>query len=209
MNIIQIYQDDQHYPLSLKKHLSKNALNTLTLIGNSDILQNKTLAVFSSVKCPGSIILKTYDLMRQFKDKDITVISGFHSPMEKECLNILLKGKQPIIICPARSIEGMRIKTEYKKPLEDGRLLILSPFTKKDNRVSSERAMERNRFVAAIADRIFIAYAEAEGKTEQFCREVLAWDKPIFTFDSDANKNLYMLGLKPISEAGAAALLAL
>lgn len=200
MNIIQIYQNDQHYPLSLKKHLSKNAPNTLTLIGNADILQNKTLAVFSSVKCPGSIILKTYDLMHQLRDKGITVISGFHSPIEKECLNILLKGKQAVIICPSRSIEGMRIKAEYKKPLEDGRLLILSPFTEKENRISSELALELNRFVAAIADRIFIAYAEAAGKTEQFCREVLAWNKPIFTFDLDANKNLYMLGVRPFAE---------
>lgn len=202
MNIIQIYQDDQHYPLSLKKHLSKNAPNTLTLIGNADILQNKTLAVFSSVKCPGSIILKTYDLMHQLRDKGITVISGFHSPIEKECLNILLKGKQPVIICPARSIEETRIKTEYKKPLEDGRLLMLSPFTEKDKRVSAEMALERNRFVAAISDRIFIAYAEAAGKTEQFCREVLAWNKPIYTFDADVNKNLNILGARSAAELG-------
>lgn len=200
MNIIQIHQDNRHYPPALEKYPSKNARNTLTVIGNPDILQNKTLAVFSSVKCPGSVILKTYDLMRQFRDKDITIISGFHSPMEKECLNILLKGKQPIIICPPRNIEGLRIKAEYKKPIEDGRLLLLSPFTEKENRVSAERAMERNRFVAAIADRIFIPYAEAAGKTEQFCREVLAWNKPVFTFDSDANKNLNMLGVKSISE---------
>jgi len=33
------------------------------------------------------------------------VISGFHTPAEKECLRILLRGAQPIIICPARSIE--------------------------------------------------------------------------------------------------------
>lgn len=138
--------------------------------------------------------------MHQLSDKGITVISGFHSPIEKECLNILLKGKQPVIISPARSIEGMRIKAEYKKLLEDGRLLMLSPFTEKSKRVSAEMALERNHFVAAIADRIFIAYAEAGGKTEHFCREILAWNKPIFTFDSDANKNLNMLGVKSAAE---------
>lgn len=200
MNVNKVYLDNPNYPSGLKIYLGANAPTLLAAIGNPDILQNKTLAVFSSVKCPGSIILKTYDLMHQLRDKGITVISGFHSPMEKECLNILLKGKQPVIICPARSVEGMRIKTEYKKPLEEGRLLMLAAFTEKENRVSSELALERNRFVAAISDRIFIAYAEAAGKTEQFCREVLAWNKPIFTFDSDANKNLYMLGVRPFAE---------
>lgn len=200
MNIRRINNSDKNYPAALGRYFSEHLLKEITAIGSPDILQNKTFAVFSSVKCPGSIILKTYDLMHQLRDKGITVISGFHSPIEKECLNILLKGKQPVIICPSRSIEGMRIKAEYKKPLEDGRLLILSPFTEKENRISSELALERNRFVAAIADRIFIAYAEAAGKTEQFCHEVLAWNKPIYAFDSDANKNLYMLGVRPFAK---------
>jgi hypothetical protein len=39
----------------------------------------------------------------------IPIIGGFHSPMEKECLDLLLRGQQPIVICPARSIQGMRI----------------------------------------------------------------------------------------------------
>ncbi len=207
MNIIRINNGDKNYPAALSRYFSEHPPKEITAIGNTAILQNKTLAVFSSIKCPGSVILKTYDLIHQLRDKGITIISGFHSPMEKECLNILLKGKQPIIICPARNIEGLRIKAEYKKPIEDGRLLLLSPFAEKENRVSAERAMERNRFAAAIADRIFIPYAEANGKTEQFCREVLAWNKPIFTFDSDANKNLNMLGVKPIRKAGAAELL--
>jgi hypothetical protein len=78
--------------------------------------------------------------------------------MERECLNILLKGKQPVIICPARSLEGTRVKTEFRKPLEEGRLLILSPFSsEKQKRISSGSALERNCFVAALADSIFIS----------------------------------------------------
>jgi hypothetical protein len=40
---------------------------------------------------PRGYILKTYDLMKKLRETDITVISGFHSAMERECLNILLK----------------------------------------------------------------------------------------------------------------------
>ncbi len=114
----KIQQGESNYPSFLMTYLSGNAPKDITAIGNLDILKNNTLAVFSSVKCPGTIILKTYDLMKKLREADITVISGFHSAMERECLNILLKGKQPVIICPARSIEGMRIRAEYKKPLK-------------------------------------------------------------------------------------------
>jgi len=73
------------------------------------LLKKTKLALFCSKKCPGQKILKAFDFARNLRDGQKTVISGFHSPIEKECLRILLRGKQPIIICPARSLEKMRV----------------------------------------------------------------------------------------------------
>ena len=199
MNIIHIHKDHPAYPASLKKYLAEEAPETITAIGNPDILQNKTLAVFSSIKCPGKIILKTYELMRKLRDDGVTVISGFHSPMERECFNILLRGEQPLIICPARSIESMRIKKEYRQPIEAGRLLFLSPFSNKDNRISSKRADRRNRFVAALADEILVPYAAPKSRTEALCKELLEKSKTVLAFDSDYNKNLHALGAEAIA----------
>jgi predicted Rossmann fold nucleotide-binding protein DprA/Smf involved in DNA uptake len=176
-----------------------DAPRIITALGNLDILQNNAVAVFCSNKCPGNIILKTHDLMRQIRGKGNTVISGFHSAVERECLNILLKGREPVIICPARSIDKMRIKTEYKKPLEDGRLLIVSPFTGKEKRISSERALRRNYFVAAIATTVFIPYAAPKSKTEMFCRELLKWKKQVYTIDDAKNMRLMEEGIPTIS----------
>jgi hypothetical protein len=67
MNIIHIHKDHPGYSASLRKYLSENAPETITAIGNIEILQNNTLAVFSSMQCPGKIIIKTYDLMRQLR----------------------------------------------------------------------------------------------------------------------------------------------
>ncbi|KAF0182562.1 MAG: hypothetical protein FD164_1125 [Nitrospirae bacterium] len=178
-----ISQHNTAYPSSVLRRLGDKMPAGLTAIGNVEILKNKSLAVISSVKCPGHIILKTYDLMKQLRDAGGTVIGGFHSPMEQECLNILLKGKQPIIVCPARSLEGMRIKAEFKKPLEDGRLLILSPFVAKHNRISAERAEYRNRFVAALADEMFVPYAAPGSKTELLCAEAARWSKSVVRLD--------------------------
>lgn len=172
---MQIFQDDSNYPSNLKRYLSNHAPESIVVLGNLDILHRKTLALFCSVKCPGNLILQTYDLAQNLRHSSVTVIGGFHSPMERECLTILLRGAQPILICPARSIIRMRVREEYKKPLEEGRLLLLSPFAEKQRRITAETSVVRNRFVAALADAIFVAHAEPNSKTEQFCREILAW----------------------------------
>jgi predicted Rossmann fold nucleotide-binding protein DprA/Smf involved in DNA uptake len=182
----------------LQDYLGDRAPATLTALSNLNLLSGKTLALFCSIKCPGNLILQTYDLAQNLRQADVTVISGFHSPMERECLTILLRSPKPIIICLARSIEKMRLREEYKQPLADGRLLILSPFEEKPSRPTVQTALYRNRVVAALAERIFVAYAEPQGKTEQFCRDLLAWGKPLFTLESDANANLIALGAKAI-----------
>lgn len=48
------------------------------------------LVLSCSIKCPGNVILKTYDLAGALCDAGVPVIGGFHAPMEKECLDILL-----------------------------------------------------------------------------------------------------------------------
>lgn len=171
----------------------------LFAIGNTSILSTKKMAFFCSVKSPGDIILKTYDLAKELRDKSITVISGFHSPMEQECLRILLCGKQPIIICPARSIENMRIPKDWQGPLGDNRLLILSPFNKEQKRTTAQTAKIRNEFVAAVADKIFVAYAAPNSKTEKFCSAFIDKGKPIYTLNSPANTMLINIGVKTIT----------
>jgi len=101
----------------------------------------------------------------------------------------------------------MRIKTEYKKPLEDGRLLIVSPFTGKERRISSERALTRNYFVAALAETIFIPYAAPKSKTEMFCHELLQWKKHVYTIDDEKNMHLIEEGIPMISNVAKANLI--
>ena len=198
MDIIRLDRDDPRFPPALIYLLGHEAPVSLAALGNLDILERKSLALFCSVKCPGSMILQAYDFAQRLRWAGMAVVGGFHSPIEKECLRIFLQGQQPVVICPARSIEGMRLSKDLKKPLEEGRLLVLSPFAGTQQRATVETALFRNRIVAALAERIFVAYAEPQGKTEQFCREVLAWGKPVYTLESDANTNLLALGVKAV-----------
>jgi len=48
----------------VREHRSISNTECLAVIGNGDLLRRQTLALFCSVKCPGTAILRTYDLVR-------------------------------------------------------------------------------------------------------------------------------------------------
>ena len=172
--------------------------NRFWTIGNIDILNRKLLGFFCSVKCPGGIILKTYDLARSFRDAGIPLISGFHSPIEKDVFDLLLSGFQPLVVCPARSIENMRIPNAWKEAIDNGRLLVLSPFKKKHKRVTASLSEQRNRIVAMLARDAFLPYAAPGSRTENLCKDIISAGKKIFTFGDEANQSLIAMGAKPI-----------
>lgn len=136
-------------------------------IGNADLLNRPKTGLLCSRKCPADIILEAYDQFKTWAaDPEKTVISGFHSPVEKECLRLLLKGKANIILCPARQIETMQLSKDWKNSLDEGRMLILSSFTEK--RADARTIDRRNHLVADLADTLYVPYATPGGNLEQF-----------------------------------------
>ena len=92
----------------------------------------------------------------------------------------------------------MRLKLAWKDALAEERLLLLSPFENCYDRQTVTLANQRNAFVAALADKICIAHAAEDSKILEFAQMVLAWGKPVFTFDTPANKTLFQLGARQI-----------
>lgn len=158
--------------------------------GTMDILARPATGFFCSSQCPGAVILKTFDAITALRDRQQVVMGGFHSPMEWSCLEILLRGRQPVIWVPARSIHGMRLKSELQPAFNAGRLLILSPFPPKQRRITADLAEERNRFVASVATEVFVAHAAPASRTFALCEELLRQNKPLVTIDDSANGNL-------------------
>jgi predicted Rossmann fold nucleotide-binding protein DprA/Smf involved in DNA uptake len=197
MSIAKIHNGDPRYPASLARFLGSKAPGVVSLLGNPYLLESKSLGFFSSASCPDDIAVNTYLLAQHLRRSRMTIISGFHSPVEQESLTILLSATPPIIICPTREIESMRVPIDYKEAFESGRLLFLSPFSEK-RRASKDMAVYRNRVVAALADEVFIAYAERAGKLHSFCRELVSWGKRVYTFSSRLNKDLIAMGATPI-----------
>lgn len=156
---------DPRYPARLRQQLGADAPSVLTALGNLDLLSQPMTALFCSARCPGNVILRAYDQAAQWRDAGRCVISGFHSPVEKECLRILLRGEPPIVICPARAMP-QRIAPELKSPLAAGRLLILSAFPPTETRVTADLAARRNAIVSALATDTLILHATPGGRLE-------------------------------------------
>jgi predicted Rossmann fold nucleotide-binding protein DprA/Smf involved in DNA uptake len=180
-------------------------VSALHALGNLDILAGPLLGFFCSSRCPGGVILRAYDLARELRDSGISVISGFHAPIERECLRILLRGQQPIVVCAARSLVRLRIPSDWRQPLVDGRLLIISPITGQVHRPTAEHAATRNQFAAAVADSVLIAHAAPGSKIQRLSESVLARPQPLLTLDDLANHDLIAHGAQPITAATIAA----
>ena len=164
-----------------------------------DLVGESLTALFCSNRCPGDLILKTYDLARALCDASVPVIGGFQTPMEKECLRLLLRGDQPTVICPARGIDNMRIPRAWRPALDDGRLLILSQFpaehqtSNRRPRSPPQRVRRQPRTVPPDHPRRHLA---ATPKT--LAQQAASSGKPLFTLESPSNANLTALGAKAI-----------
>lgn len=188
---------DSDYPSVLQNRLSKDAPAELYALGEKTILRRRLLGLVCSIQCPGSVVLKTFDTVRALKDAGIAVAGGFLSPMESDCLDILLRGKQPIILCPARRLKGIRLGLKVRQAIDEGRLLVLSMFDDSIQRTTASQAVQRNNLVAALSDALFVPYAAPGGKTWTTVHAALKRNQPVFTFDVEDNAPLLKAGAQP------------
>jgi len=133
--------------------------------GNKDLLKQSKTAFLCSRSIPASAVLKCYDWAIAQREAGNCIISGFHSQLEKDVFHYLLKGNQPIIIALARGLKE-KIEPELIKPLEQGRILIISTFEKSVKRVTEQTAEIRNKMMIELADSITIGYASEGGTLE-------------------------------------------
>lgn len=175
---LRIDRDAAEYPETLRSRLGTDAPGALVLLGNEALLRLRKTALFCSARTPGDAILRAHDAARRLRDDGITVISGFHSPIEEECLRTLIRGKQPIIVCPARAIEAMRVPLELRDAFDAGRVLFLSPFVERPTRITRESSIRRNEVVAALADDAYIAHVSPGGMTAKLAQSLASWDIP-------------------------------
>ena len=133
----------------------------LQMIGNAAILDRPDKVAFlSSRRISPADVLKCYEWAEKVRDTDQCVVSGFQSPLEKDVLKFLLRGKAPVILVLARSL-WKTVPEELREPVGQGRLLIVSPVAA--TRASSATAAARNRWILAHCSSLVLGSLDPDG----------------------------------------------
>lgn len=177
MTPIILDSSDARYPMNLSLRMGASESPRLRVLGNLDLLLLRKTGLFCSVRCPGYAILRTYDQAADWRDDGCCVISGFHSPIEEECLRILLRGTQPIIVCLSGTLPK-RIPAPFRRPIAAGRLLMLSSDRDCAMRNRRRRASYRNDIVAACSDEVCFAHITPGGEADRLSKRLSDWAVP-------------------------------
>ena len=126
-------------------------------LGNIDLLNRHKIGFLAGSKTLALSVLPTYDWAKEIASREnLSIISGFQSPLEKDVLDFLLKGKCGIIYVMAKRLYK-KIPMKFKQSLDEGRLLFIS--ISKDNvlRAGKAQNIARTNYIAEICDELIIS----------------------------------------------------
>ena len=121
-------------------------------LGNEDLLDRYLVAFFASREYSEEIAQRAVQWAEEICQTDKVVISGFHSPLEKEVLRILLEHKHPVIIALGRVLYK-RVPPNLQQAFDEGRLLFVS--FRGYSRHSWKSSEIRNWKAAGLADEVY------------------------------------------------------
>ena len=123
-------------------------------LGNTSLLDRKKIGFFASGTIAALSVLPTLDWATEVaRREDVAIVSGFHSKMEREVLDFLLRDKCGIICVLARSIYK-KIPDKYREAYNAGRVLFIAPFKTSATRTSRHLCQQRNEYAASISDEL-------------------------------------------------------
>lgn len=122
-------------------------------LGNISLLDRKKIGFFASSKIATLSVLPTLDWTAEVASReDVAIVSGFHSKMEREVLDFLLRGKCGIICVLARPIYK-NVPSKFQEAYNSGRVLFISPYKTSSTMTSRLLCQRCNEYVASISDK--------------------------------------------------------
>ncbi|MBD0320949.1 MAG: hypothetical protein ICV87_11485 [Gemmatimonadetes bacterium] len=168
----------------------------LAMLGNPALLHQPLIGLLCSRRVPPPLEEHALAWARSARDLGFPVVGGFLSPVERGCLEVLLQGRQPVVVCLARGLAATRIPARWRTPLDRGRLLLVTPFADDVVQLSAATAEARNRLVASLARQLVVPHAAPGGHLIRLVREVIAGGKTVHSFDHPANIGLLRAGAR-------------
>ncbi len=193
---------DQSYPVNLKSLLKLNTPPVLSMIGNINLLSNRTVGFSGSRKVSEKGVAITKDCVEQLsQEKDISIVSGYAQGVDKEAhYTALASGGSTIIILP-NGISSFYVRQELKDVWDWDRVLVISEYLPKD-KWSVSRAMNRNNTIIGLSDIMVVVEAGLTGGSLDAGLRTLEDNKPLYVpLYSDYPESA--LGNKVLLERGA------
>ena len=145
---------------------------SVATFGDVSILDLTKVGFLSSRKVPPAAVMKCYDWATEMRDKGVCVMGGFQSPLERDVLTFLLKGKQPVVWVLAHKLWAEKsIPKPYREPLAAGRLLLVSPVAQTATRVDARTATIRNRYILNHSEKVVFAAIDPNGALSRIVGE--------------------------------------
>jgi hypothetical protein len=190
-------REEPDYPGRLLRLLGAAAPDPLYLLG-ADGLGNPLCGLFCSARVPPELTLPSLDIVDSLARTGFTTVGGFHTPVEREWLRILLQEGAAVVVCRARGLGQQRLLGPWEIGKERGILTLVSPFADNIRRPTLESAAVRNMVAGALASCAFFSYARPGGSTYELARTLVDWGTPVLTFDHPANRDLLRLGAEAV-----------
>lgn len=124
-------------------------------LGNTELMKLHKVGYFASNQIASLSVLPTLDWAAEIaKREDVAIVSGFHSIMEREVLDYLLRGRCGIICVLARSIY-QQISAKYREAYNQNRVLFITEIENPNiTMVSKDSANRGNQLVASLSDEL-------------------------------------------------------
>lgn len=207
------------YPTRLGDRISTDA-PVLYWSGPLELLGRFTMAVAASDSIPAQAIFAANQLLFTIREFGLNYIGGWHSVMETEIFRIALDrrndphGMRSLTLFSARGLEreswegiladrfgakgpftGFPEKEEFFRLAAQRELLVLSVTEPSVNRMTPGNIMARNVAACALANVVFIPFAEKRTKTYTLCKRIVAAGIPVFAPECAENRDLVELGI--------------
>ncbi len=216
---------DPSYPRRLLERL-KGEAPTLYFHGPLKLLDRFGMAVICADLHAGQAFLATNEMLFKIREYAINYIGPWHAVVETEIFRLALDTptdpdrRRSVTILTARGLArenwdnflgdrfgyegpftGFPQKPEFYRRAEAEQLLWLSITEPDQKRFLRQNILFRNRVACALADVVFVPFAEKGNKTLITVKQVLKDGVPMFTCQysddkaTDVNKDLFALGI--------------
>ncbi len=138
--------------------------------GNVDLLSSPLTAFFASRVCPAPAIRAGLAWALVQAEAGVAVIGGFHSPLARSVLNLLLEARSPVIAVLAREIASARLPIDWRIAIHQGHMAVVSQAVGR-RRLDHDRSISRNELVVRLAYRIVVAHVSESGSLAVQMRE--------------------------------------